>query len=74
MEQTNISGTTMHRTLALVCAVFLAAGVALSGFGPALPLLAQHIEQDIAVLGGNAAIDSNRSIRGNVHHRANHAQ
>jgi fucose permease len=52
MEQTNISGTTMHRTLALVCAVFLAAGVALSGFGPALPLLAQHIEQDIAVLGG----------------------
>ncbi len=52
MEQTNISSTTIRRTLALVCAVFLAAGVALSGVGPALPLLALHIEQDIAVLGG----------------------
>ena len=52
MEQTNISSATTRRTLALVCAVFLAAGVALSGVGPALPLLALHIEQDIAVLGG----------------------
>src|SRR5690349_13778770 len=52
MEQTQISSAAMRRTLALVCAVFLAAGVALSGVGPALPLLALHIEQDIAVLGG----------------------
>ena len=52
MEQTNISSATTRRTLVLVCAVFLAAGVTLSGVGPALPLLALHIEQDIAVLGG----------------------
>ena len=52
MEQTNISSATARRTLALVCAAFLAAGVTLSGVGPALPLLALHIEQDIAVLGG----------------------
>lgn len=51
MEQMNISRRAARRTLALVCAVFLAAGVALSGVGPALPLLAQQIEQDIAVLG-----------------------
>jgi fucose permease len=51
MEQTNISSTASRRTLALACAVFLSAGVALSGVGPALPLLALHIEQDIAVLG-----------------------
>ncbi len=52
MEHIHISSTATHRTLALACAVFLAAGVALSGVGPALPLLALHIEQDIAVLGG----------------------
>src|SRR5215216_7854411 len=52
MEQTHISSATTRRTLALVCAVFLGAGVTLAGVGPALPLLAQHIEQDIAVLGG----------------------
>lgn len=51
MEQMNISRRATRRTLALVCAVFLAAGVALSGVGPALPLLALQIEQDIAVLG-----------------------
>jgi len=51
MEQMNISRRAARRTLALVCAVFLAAGVALSGVGPALPLLALQIEQDIAVLG-----------------------
>jgi fucose permease len=51
MEQTNISSTASRRTLALACAVFLSAGVALSGVGPALPLLALHIEQDLAVLG-----------------------
>ncbi|MEO7912823.1 MAG: MFS transporter [Roseiflexaceae bacterium] len=51
MEQTYISSTDMRRTLALACAVFLSAGITLSGVGPALPLLAQHIEQDIAVLG-----------------------
>jgi MFS transporter, FHS family, L-fucose permease len=52
MEQTTISSLLARGTLALVCAVFLAAGVTLSGVGPALPLLALHIEQDIAVLGG----------------------
>src|SRR5580765_2341817 len=51
MEQTHISSTTTRRTLALACAVFLSAGVTLSGVGPALPLLALHIGQDIAVLG-----------------------
>src|SRR3954454_24504026 len=51
MEQSNISRATTRRTLALACAVFLSAGVTLSGFGPALPLLARHIGQDIAVLG-----------------------
>jgi fucose permease len=51
MEQTHISSSTTHRTLALACAVFLSAGVTLSGVGPALPLLALHIGQDIAVLG-----------------------
>jgi fucose permease len=52
MEQTTISSAAARRTLVLACAAFLAAGVTLSGFGPALPLLALHIEQDIAVLGG----------------------
>src|SRR3954454_1206938 len=52
MEQMSSPNAGIRRTLAIVCTVFLAAGVALSGFGPALPLLAQHIEQDIAVLGG----------------------
>ena len=52
MEQTNISSAAARRTLVLACAAFLAAGVTLSGVGPALPLLALHIEQDIAVLGG----------------------
>lgn len=52
MEQANISSSATRRTLALACAAFLAAGVTLSGIGPALPLLALHIEQDIAVLGG----------------------
>src|SRR5215213_8147918 len=52
MEQTHISSTSARGTLALACAVFLAAGVTLSGVGPALPLLALHIEQDITVLGG----------------------
>jgi fucose permease len=52
MEQTHISSAAARRTLALACAAFLAAGVTLSGVGPALPLLARHIEQDIAVLGG----------------------
>jgi MFS transporter, FHS family, L-fucose permease len=52
MEPPEISSRTTRRTLALVCAVFLGAGVTLSGIGPALPLLALHIEQDIAVLGG----------------------
>jgi fucose permease len=52
MQQTHISSMSARRTLALACAVFLAAGVTLSGVGPALPLLALHIEQEIAVLGG----------------------
>src|SRR4051794_25620535 len=52
MEQPYTSKIIARGTLALVCAVFLAAGVTLSGVGPALPLLALHIEQDIAVLGG----------------------
>jgi MFS transporter, FHS family, L-fucose permease len=52
MEQTKISSAAARRTLVLACAAFLAAGVTLSGVGPALPLLALHIEQDIAVLGG----------------------
>src|SRR5215213_8097056 len=52
MEQANISSNAARRTLALACATFLAAGVTLSGVGPALPLLALHIEQDIAMLGG----------------------
>lgn len=47
MEQTNISSAAARRTLALACVAFLAAGITLSGVGPAL-----HIEQDIAVLGG----------------------
>jgi MFS transporter, FHS family, L-fucose permease len=51
MEQTHTPGTT-RRTLALACVVFLSAGVTLAGVGPALPLLALHIGQDIAVLGG----------------------
>src|SRR3954465_15856011 len=52
MEQVYIPKSIARGTLARVCAVFLAAGVTLSGVGPALPLLALHIEQDIAVLGG----------------------
>jgi MFS transporter, FHS family, L-fucose permease len=52
MEQTHISSAAARRTLALACVAFLSAGITLSGFGPALPLLAQHIEQNIAVLGG----------------------
>jgi MFS transporter, FHS family, L-fucose permease len=52
MEQTHISSAAARRTLALACVAFLSAGITLSGFGPALPLLAQHIEQGIAVLGG----------------------
>ena len=52
MEQIHTPSTTTGRTLALACAVFLSAGVTLAGVGPALPLLALHSGQDIAVLGG----------------------
>lgn len=52
MEQIHIPSATTRRTLALACVVFLSAGVTLSGVGPTLPLLALHIGQDIAVLGG----------------------
>jgi fucose permease len=52
MEQTHTTSTATRRTLALACAVFLSAGVTLAGVGPALPLLALHSQQDIAVLGG----------------------
>ncbi|HEU5101655.1 MAG TPA: MFS transporter [Roseiflexaceae bacterium] len=52
MERLPPSRTTAQRTLALACAVFLAAGIMLAGLGPTLPLLARQIGQDIAVLGG----------------------
>jgi fucose permease len=52
MEQIHSPSTTTRRTLALACVVFLSAGVTLAGVGPALPLLALHSGQDIAVLGG----------------------
>ena len=52
MEQLYPPRATAQRTLALVCAVFLAVGVMLAGLGPTLPLLARQIGQDIAVLGG----------------------
>jgi fucose permease len=52
MKVTHTSSRLTRGTLVLVCAVFLFAGVTFSGLGPALPLLALHIEQDIAVLGG----------------------
>jgi len=38
--------------MVLSCAVFLSAGVMFAGIGPALPLLARQIGQDIGVLGG----------------------
>ena len=38
--------------LAFVCGVFLAAGIVLSGLGPALPFLATRSGQDVAALGG----------------------
>jgi fucose permease len=39
-------------TLALVCAIYLAAGVTLASVGPSLAALAANVGQDIAVVGG----------------------
>jgi fucose permease len=40
-----------YRTLALACAVFLAAGTMLASLGPSLPFLAERAGQDLATLG-----------------------
>jgi fucose permease len=50
MTHTNVP----HRfgLLVLICAIFLAAGVVLSGLGPALPFLAARSGHEVAALGG----------------------
>ncbi|MFV9504573.1 MAG: MFS transporter [Oscillochloridaceae bacterium umkhey_bin13] len=47
MPRLNRSGT-----LALLCAVYLAAGLSLASVGPSLAALAANVRQDVAVVGG----------------------
>jgi fucose permease len=52
MQNPALPRAAAHRSLALTCAIFLSAGVILAGLGPSLPLLAAHIGEDVAALGG----------------------
>src|SRR5262245_9295258 len=52
MQNLSIPRPAAYRSLTLACATFLAAGVILASLGPALPLLAAHVGQDVAALGG----------------------
>ena len=52
MQNPALSRAAAFHSLALACAMFLSAGVILSSLGPSLPLLAAHVGQDVAALGG----------------------
>jgi fucose permease len=52
MQNSALPRATAYRSLALACATFLSAGVILASLGPSLPLLAAHVGQDVAALGG----------------------
>lgn len=52
MQSARMASVAAYRTAAIVCGVFLAAGLTIAAIGPSLPVLASRVGSDVAALGG----------------------